>query len=171
MTRVKLMGLFVILAALTACASSPPPSREQARAQCMLTAADSAYIAGGPLYRDCAVDSPAKALANRLNYDPSARPDPRPQPGTRCYAADVTFVVGPDGRPEPETVRLVRSNDAHLGQSLVRSVADWRYSPALRDGVPVRQIVQERRAVAVAVSVVSSASGRPARPPAPPRCS
>lgn len=171
MARVRSIILFVLLSAGTACASSSSASPEQAREPCLLSSADSAYISGGPLYRDCAVDTPAKALSTRLTYTPSTRPNTRPQPGVTCYAAEVQFVVGLDGRPELETVRLVRTNDASLGQSLVQSVAGFRYSPARRDGVTVRQIVNERRAVALSVTVTSSASGRPARPALPPRCS
>lgn len=154
---------------LAACASSP---REpgQARA-CALTAADSAHLARGPLFRECGVDTPAKAIANKLIYTPSLGAGTRPSPGVTCYAAEVEFVVGVDGRPEPETIRLVRTNDAALGQSLVASAAGWRYTPARVDGVLVRQIVSERRGIALQVAVVGSGGNSPARSALPPRCS
>ena len=170
MTRVPLIVLFVLLSAGTACASHSFDSPAQTRQACLLSSADSAYISGVPLYRECAVDTPAQAISTRLNYDPSTRSNTRPQPGITCHTAEVQFVVGLDGRPESETVRLVRANDTSLGQSLIQSVLGWRYSPARRGGVPVRQIVTERRAVAVSVMVTSSNSGPPSRPALPPRC-
>ena len=171
MTRLTAISLFTLLNAATACASGSSADPEQARQPCLLSSADSAHISGGPLYRECAVDTPVKALSTPLNYNPSTRPSTPPRPGTTCYTAEVRFVVGPDGRPEPETVRLVRTNDSSIGQSLVQSVHGWRYSPALRGGVPVRQIVSVRRTVALAVVTTSSASGRPSRSALPPRCS
>lgn len=161
--------LFVLLYAAAACASSSAVDRKAGQ-PCLLSSADSAYVSGGPLYRECAVDTPARVLSNQLNYNPSIRPSTRSRAGVTCYEAEVKFVVGADGRPEPETVRLVRTNDTVLGQSLVQSVPGWRYSPARHGGVPVRQIVNERRTIALAVTVTSSTSGGPPRPAVPPRC-
>jgi hypothetical protein len=151
-------------AALAACASNPAQSARE----CTLSAADSAYASVAPVFRDCAVDTPAKAIIAPLNFTPPA--GVRPSPGVTCYRAEVRFVVGVDGRPEAGTVQLVRTNLSSLGHSLLQSVPGWQYAPAVRDGVPVRQIVQESRAVASVVTVTTSGSGSPPRPPAPPTC-
>jgi hypothetical protein len=148
-----------------ACASNPPASK---RAECALSPADSVYAQIGPVYRDCAVDTPARALATPIDYRPPT--DLRTQPGVTCYTADVQFVVGTDGRPEEGSARLVRTNESNLGQSLLESVTGWRYSPALLDDSPVRQIVRETRAVAVAVTVTRSPAGTAPRPNMPPSC-
>ncbi len=78
-------------------------------------------------------------------------------------------MVGTDGRPEPGTVRLLRSNDSALGLALLQSVPEWTYEPARREGAPVRQLVRERRSVALAVTVTSSRE-RQALPRRPPSC-
>jgi hypothetical protein len=148
-----------------ACASNPAQS---AGGDCTLSAADSAHASVAPVYRDCAVDTPAKAIIAPLNFSPAT--GVRTAPGVTCYRAEVRFVVGVDGRPEAGTVQLVRTNLSSLGHSLLQSVPGWQYAPAVRDGVPVRQIVQESRAVASVVTVTTSGSGSPPRPPAPPTC-
>jgi hypothetical protein len=151
--------------ALAACASNPTRSSQAA---CTLSDADSVYASSGPVYRDCAVDTRAKAVATPVDYTPPA--GGRPQPGVVCYTAEVQFVVGVDGQPEPGSARLVRSNESSLGQSLLQSVPGWRYSPALLDGTPVRQIVRESRGVAVAVTVTRGSQGSASRPRVPPSC-
>jgi hypothetical protein len=154
-----------VAASFAACASNPSRS---AQANCTLSTADSVYARVGPVYRDCAVHTQAKPLATPLNYTPPA--GLRPQRGVTCYTAEVQFVVGVDGRPEEGSARLVRSTESALGQSLMQSLPDWRYSPATRDGAPVRQIVRESRGVAVAVMVTSTSQGAPPRPTVPPSC-
>jgi hypothetical protein len=165
--RVVAILLSLAAGAITACASS---QTRHATEECMLTSADSSFIAGRPLYLGCAVDEPAKPLSSRIDYSSVPRPPERPQPGVTCYAAEVKFVVGADGRPEPSTIRLIRTNDHTLGQALLQSVPGWMYSPAVLDGTPVRQLVSERRAVAVAISVTSTRGDAPVRPALPPRC-
>jgi hypothetical protein len=135
---------------------------------CALRAADSTFAAGSPVYRDCAVDKKAEPI------NPSSRIDFRaPQVGNYCYSADVEFVVDQAGIPEPNTVRIVHANEQVFGQAVLDAVSSWRYRPAIKDGRPVRQIVEERRAVQTAVVVVRAGSGPPAGPPprtAAPRC-
>jgi hypothetical protein len=85
----------------------------------------------------------------------------------RCYAAELQFVVGVDGVPEMETARVVTTTNPSFAEAVLASVGQWRYAPARRDSVAVRQIVRERRAISIVVAPVSSAD----RPPAPaPRC-
>lgn len=152
--------------ATAACASSPARTASDG---CALGPADSAYTAGSPLYLECAVDTPAEVVAAPIDYVPASRPLPA-RPGVTCYTAEVQFVVGMDGRPEPETVRLLRTNDSALGLALLQGVPAWRYKPARRDGMPVRQLVRERRSIALAVTVSSSRQSRPSTPRGRPAC-
>ena len=135
---------------------------------CGLRASDSTFAAAGPVYRDCGVDKKAEPI------NPSARIDFRaPQVGNYCYSADVEFVVNQAGIPESKTVRIVHASEQVFGQAVLDAVSGWRYRPAIKDGRPVRQIVEERRAAQTAVVVVRSGSGPPAGPlpsTLPPRC-
>lgn len=147
-----------IVGALAACASS---SGGKGRAPCELARADTVYLDRGPVYRDCAVDKRARVI------DRSVRPDFQPStppPGSDvCYRADVEFVVDATGTPEPETARVLRTNNPSYGEALLRAVTRWHYEPAVVNGMPVRQIVQEKGGVAVVSRVVRA--GEVARPP------
>lgn len=169
--RTAAVPTLALLATLTACASSPA---RQSADDCAVPVTDSSSVAGGAVYPECAVDTPAESVSARLVFDPSSRVAATPRPGVTCYAAEVEFVVGADGHPEEGTVRLLRTDDHAFGQALLRSVPGWTYSPAVLDGRPVRQLVRERRATAIAVTVtVTSSTGGPPpspRPPRPPRC-
>jgi hypothetical protein len=144
-----------------ACASGGGSSGNRVSG-CRLAAQDSVFLARGPVYRDCAVDVRAVQLNNvPLDYRPTTVPR-----GTRCYEAQLLFVVDTRGVPEVETARVVRASDSGLSEALLRTLPQWRYRPAQKDGVPVRQIVTMRREIAVGVVVVRSGSP----PPPPPRC-
>jgi hypothetical protein len=158
-------ALACALLALTAAACASASGGRSAQG-CVLAAADSAYLAAGPLYRDCAVDQPARALQTRTDF----APPPSRQPGVTCYSADVQFVVDANGRPEPGTIRLVRGSGGAFPEAVLASVAGWVYAPALLNGVPVRQLVRERRTAASVVTVTMSQGGSPPRPPRPPDC-
>ena len=133
----------------------------------MLSASDSAYLKGGTVFRDCAVDQPARQMGREtpIPFTPSTTP----RAGTTdCYYAEVEFVVSATGVPETETVTLGRTNDSSFGQAVLASVSSWRYRPADKGGAPVRQIVRERKVAAVAVTV--SRAGQRSPPPPPPNC-
>jgi hypothetical protein len=137
------------------------------KGSCGLRPSDSSFAAGGPVFRDCAVDAKAQAL------NPSARIDFQPpRGGGNCYSAEVEFVVNTAGFPETNTARLVRANDQSFGDAVLSAVRTWRYQPARKDGKPVRQIVDERRTAQTAVVVVPAGGSLPSRPPAnaPPSC-
>jgi hypothetical protein len=156
-----LISSAVTVLVLGACASHPEARTAR---DCLLTEADSAFVGMAPLFRDCAVDRPAQALQTPLNVSPNIRPDG----ANMCFRAEVMFIVGPDGRPEPGTIKLVRSSGgSSFTEAVLASVPSWTYSPAMLHGQPVRQLVTERRAVAVSRVVSSSRDGsiRPRRPP------
>ena len=152
-------------AVMIACAGNPGPSSGE---RCALAAADTVYLATGPVYRDCAVDVRARIIGQRA-APTDYRPTATPARGDRCIVAEVQFVVDPQGVPEAGTARVVRADDPGLGEAVLRVLPQWRYSPAQKDGSAVRQIVRERSAIAIAFTVVRvSGSGGGTLPPPPP---
>jgi TonB family protein len=53
------------------------------------------------------------------------------------------FVVDTAGKVETETVAVVSSTDPLFSVAVVRSLANAHYTPAIRDGHPVRQVVHQ----------------------------
>jgi hypothetical protein len=152
----------LIVVASVACATA---GSRHARS-CTLAPADSVYLAHGPVYLECAVDQRARVRSRgqRPYFEPSA-----PLPGGEaCFSVEIQFVVDGTGLPELETARVVRTNDMAFSRAVLATLATWRYYPARKNGVPVRQIVREKRTMAVQVVVVRS--GDVPRPGRPPRC-
>jgi guanidinobutyrase len=57
-------------------------------------------VGGGPVYRDCAVDTKAKRITSpRVDYRPS-------RPGNNCYAVEFQVVVDTMGKPEVGTAEI-----------------------------------------------------------------
>src|SRR5262245_42083264 len=155
-----------LLAALvTACASSKTTSGR--RAACDLSPSDQAFVLGRPVFRDCAVDRPARFVS----YG-STRPDFRPASmRSECYSADLKFVVDSTGRPETSTAQIERSNDRSYAEAVLATIASWRYDPALLNGVPVRQTVTTHQTMTAVVSVRPAGSPPPTTAPLnAPRC-
>ena len=71
-----------------------------------------------------------------------------------CYSAEVAFVVDANGRPEPETVRIVRATSPDFGQAVATAVVSWKYRPATIGGQAVRQIVQEKSGISTVLVAV-----------------
>ncbi len=159
--------LYVVVAVgmLAAACASATGGR---RAACDLAASDSAFALGRPVFRDCGVDRAARFLSTG-----GAKPDFRPATPTRsaCYSADLAFVVDSTGRPETSTAQVVRANDQAFGQAVLATIGSWRYEPAIRDGISVRQIVTSHHAASTAVVAVPQGSPPPSgRPRNAPRC-
>jgi hypothetical protein len=130
-----------------ACASAPRPREAQ---RCEIAEDHPALTnALTPVYRDCDVDVAASARETPLSYTPSAVPRT-----STCLYAEALFIVNVDGRPEPGSIEIVRNNDPALGGQLASAVRGWRYTPAQKDGQPVRQLVRSMRAMAIAVTAV-----------------
>jgi hypothetical protein len=137
-----------------ACASSGAKTTAH-RADCGLSDADAVFAVGGPVYHDCAVDRAAHVTAN-------VQSDYRPTPSrTTCYSADVEFVVDTAGKPETRTARVIRTNDQQFAESLLASLARWKYDPASRDGRLVRQIVVTHQAISATVVRVPAGAPPP----------
>jgi len=146
------------LAASLACASH----QTAAGAQCGLRTDDMAFAATGDVFRDCAVDRPARQSGKAIH------PDWSPAPGRYdCYFVDMTFVVDTTGKPETATARAVKTNENNFADAYLATLSQWKYEPAQRAGIKVRQVVTEHRAVQVQRVVVEASPGapRPTRPP------
>ena len=148
---VSAMGLIVL-----ACAGNTGTA---ARNRCALSAKDSVYLAGGPVYRECGVDVSAKLLGT------PPRPDFQPavdRNTTRvCLEAEVEFVVDAQGVPEARTARVTRASDPRFGEALLATVPQTRYQPAQKDGAAVRQIVLRK----IALGMALAQQGAPRRDP------
>lgn len=130
-----------------------------ARQRCALQAQDSVYLASGPVYRDCAVDVPARPLGARpaVNYQPTVD-----RTATRqCYEAEVEFVVDAQGVPETRTARITRATEPRLGEALLASIAQWRFQPAQKDGAAVRMIVLNKHAIGMALGAPGAVGRNP----------
>lgn len=155
----SIMLIVIPLALATACSSSREGSASRG---CELSAADSVFIRDQPLFRSCAVDRAVKAVHTRVEI-----PTGTSLSGQTCFVAEVQFVVGTDGRPEAGTVRLIRGGGDAYGNAVLASAPGWVYTPATRGGIPVRQLVRERRVLALRVTR-SDASGAMVRSSTPP---
>jgi hypothetical protein len=150
---------------LLSLASSNLSAQDKKRGRCSGDPADSAWVAAGPVYRDCEVDRKAELRGSepRLPYTPPATGSS----SGRCYSAELEFVVSTAGEPELSTVRARPANDRDVEEAMRAVLPMRRYQPALLEERPVRQLVVYR--VALGVIRVVSVSGRPVTPPASPR--
>ncbi len=120
-----------------ACAAG---TRGPAASRCVPEAIDSVWAATGPVYRNCEVDRAARyenAQSVRLDYTPSRD----------CETVLFDFVVDTTGTVEARTARVVRGNSPPLAQAMVATFPRMRYSPAIKDGVRVRQVVEQGAAL------------------------
>ncbi len=152
------------LAALAACASGTKTADRAAA--CGLQPGDSTYAAADMVYRDCAVSVKAHPLDNQ------PRPEYRPSVpvNNACSSVELEFVVSAAGNPESRTAKILRTNDAGYAAAVIGVLGSWRYAPAQRDGVPVRQIVMLKSTMQTLI-VVAPAGTRPQMPRRPrPMC-
>ena len=149
MIRSILCAIPILSMLLIACSGT----RQAANAErCALTAADSVYLANGPVYRDCNVDRAAvETSAVRVEFNP---PIDRYQRTMQCYRADLQFVIDANGILEPGTAKVVESNDGAFAAAALASLERRKFRPAMKDGQPVRQIVKKREGMATRVATV-----------------
>ncbi len=131
---------------------------EAQKSDCALRAVDSVYLAGGPVYRDCAVDKKVR-VKNRPRFVP-----PAGMPTMQCMAAEFEFVVDTVGRPEIETVRKIRTNDPSFADATAMSIQEMTFTPAMKDGARVRQIYEYKTAVTVQITGGTRGTSRALRP-------
>jgi hypothetical protein len=127
------------------------------RASCQ--AVDSSFALGGPVFRDCGVDREAAVRGRQppMDFNPRAIRD--------CNSVVVAVVVDERGAPVPATAKVIRTNDSEFAQAFLNTIPAWQFTPAQKDGMPVKQVVELRQ------SVMTRAvrSDRPMAPPAPSR--
>jgi hypothetical protein len=152
-----LTGLAVVTVLFVAACSSSANHMESVDTsadRCALRPQDSTFMAGGPVYRDCAVKSKAVFLTQSIHpeFHPSMQGT-----GSACYSADLEYVVDAKGLVETKTARVVRTNSEPLVEALLSILPQWKFQPARLNDQPVRQIVLERRVVKFRVVTSPSA--------------
>ena len=157
--------LFALLA--TACAKGAttgsgvaPQAASAAQRGCQ--AIDTSFALGTPVFTECGVERKAQERGRRPTPDFSPRP-----PLRDCCSVVVAVVIDERGIPLPATARVVRSNDSQFRQAVLNTIPAWRFTPAEKDGLPVKQVVEIGQAVVTRVV----RSDRPmSPPPSAPRC-
>jgi hypothetical protein len=160
-SRMVLVPAVAILAA--GCAFGHRTSGDSPRHGCELRSSDSVFVAGGPVYRECAVDVPARNLTR--GEGPLTRPSGPRADG--CHFVELAFVVDTTGKPEAGGARILQTSNQGYADAMLRTLPTWRYAPARIGSVLVRQIVTDREMVSV---VVQRIDARSAAPSAMPRC-
>jgi len=166
----EMTTLVIAIVVVAACAGAPPRTAAERAASCPLTQTDSAFLGRGPVYRDCAVDKPAKLITGsvgRVDFTPQLN-------GPRCFAVEFEVVVDTLGRPEVETAHVIRATDRTFADAVMSSVVNWRFEAAILDHRPVRQISKQGQKAGISVVAVAAGSGPPppgaGRPVRPPTC-
>lgn len=131
------------------------------RSGCRPEPRDTIFRSSGVVFRDCAVDRPARALAS----NPKPNFTPNTNGGPTCYTAEFEFVVDQHGRPEPETIQPRRSTDPAFSTSIAETIPSLVFEPAMKQGEPVKQIVNYKQSISIVKVVVPA--GAPMRPPTP----
>jgi len=72
--------------------------------------------------------------------------------------AEFRFVVDTSGKVEPAGIEVARTDDRSFSQAVLVTLNELRYRPAMRDGVPVRQLVTYRRTRSVVVTTTTVVS-------------
>lgn len=174
-TSQRFLGGAIVISVLVACASgrgtssgtdlqnAEPETQASSKAgKGKCAPVDSTLRLSTPVYSACEVDREVKPRGpHRFEF--------RPATGTSavCFRVILIFVVDENGSPMPETVSVVRTTDAAFAEAMVSAVPTWRYTPASKGGVPVKQLVESDHAVQAVVRV----TGQPApRMPSRPTC-
>src|SRR3954470_20893351 len=131
---IRSLAVALITTIVLACASSG--AKPAARTPCQLPASDSIFFRAGPVYPACDVQTQARRIEGNV------RPDLPSTGGSRsgCYSVDIEVVVDTLGHPETQTARMVKTTDDAYGQSVLALVPLWKFTPAMRDNRPVRQV-------------------------------
>ena len=155
-------ALLLIGCAIAACSH---PTTTASPSSCAATPGDSATTRPGAVFRDCDVTVRARAIDRPMTMDFQA---PETGEAQSCFSAELEFVVDTTGRPEVQTMKIVRTNNLPYAQWAMSAISQWRYSPAQLNGVPVRQIVHEKPMHTR--QIVYARAGERPRPPRPKRC-
>jgi len=135
MMRGLVLGLLVLVPA-EAAAQSPPPV-------CSGLPLESAWLAAGPVFRDCDVDKPAKRKGGEPKLDD--RHFKELDPTFACKEIVLEFVVTADGLVDTTATRLISSDHQALTLAVRETLGVLRFEPATLNGEQVRQLVVYRR--------------------------
>jgi hypothetical protein len=138
----------LIAAVATGCAAPPPPVEGAAPLRADAPgcpndpgAGDRAKLfadsLGVPVYPECQVSPRAYRLREGTRVWVPV------DPTKPCLEAIIEYVVLPEGRAAPKTVRVVRTNSEQFLQALIETVPRWRFRPARRDGEAVAQLTRD----------------------------
>lgn len=129
--------LILLMSALLV--GAPPLAAQRSARACRDTPVDSSVV-DSPVYHACHTDRAARERG------PRPRLEWEPTPGEitdgSCFRADFEFVVDTLGIPEVGTVRVIRSTNPRFTEAARARIGAMRYTPAQRDGRPVRQVVR-----------------------------
>lgn len=123
-------------------------------------AVDSSFALGALVFRECGVERQAKARGRQPRMDFNPRP-----PIKQCYNVVIAVVVDERGSTVPATARIIRTNDTEFAQAFLNTVPEWRFTPAQKDGMPVKQVVE----LGQSAMTRQARSDRPMNPPPPTR--
>lgn len=140
----------VTTAAAAGCASSGAVAHGNHGRSCTPETVDSAYAALGVVYRNCDVDMEAAAITTPIPSDLGS------QSSLACMSATVQFVVDEHGRVLSTGAKVVRANLTAFGRTVLDALPEWTYRPAIKDGAPVRQLVEFKETVLTRTTVSSS---------------
>lgn len=123
---------------------------------------DTLRFGNAAVYRDCAVDKPAK-----LKKSPT--PNFQPPSGLSCVRVDLEFVVDSTGEVRKGSAKVLRTTSEEYATLLLESLNKWRYDPARVGKQAVSQLVTTRDAIAFAdargrVAYTVGAGSSPPRP-------
>jgi len=156
----------IVLAAIAIVAATPAAAQNKVKT-CKLPPPDSAMTRHAAVYRDCEVDRSAVPL---VTLQPDFTPARDGQRAPVCFFSIIDAVVDTSGFVEQRNVRKVKGNSVELGDAMIVALGALRYTPAVRAGKPVRQLVRYEYSIGVS-TINSQVVRRPGLPDSrPPGC-
>ena len=144
---------------LGACASGGASTTQAGKQKC--APVEAPFTQYGPVFPKCAVDREAR-IVNRPAFGDGFRPSPY----QTCYRAIIDVVIDEDGDPLMESAQVVRATNTDFANAVLKALGQARYSPAMKDGKPVRQLTQfETTIQLVAVAAGARPTGNPGHRP------
>lgn len=134
---------------------------QDAASGCTGAPPDSTWLSAGPIYRDCEVDTPAVQEDEGPRY-PNG-PFIQLRLGRPCLHIIMDVVVEPNGRVNRDQVRVVSSDHPVMTEETLKTLRGVRFTPAVKDGQPVRQLARYARSVRL--DGMAMRIGRVGRPP------
>lgn len=149
--------LMIIMAALAQSQTTAP--------DCTGAPPDSTWLAAGPVYRDCEVDTAARQKDEGPRYQNTRFVGLRVD--KPCLRIKLDVVVEANGRVNRDLVNVVSSDHRVMTEETLKTLGGLRYDPAMKDGQAVRQLARYERSVRLeGVTIAVGPAGRP--PPSQP---